>query len=107
MRSQLGLGSCPMGAAAARVRQGGMLAPGCLDRREVCEACGFPTRQGEEARYAAQKRQLLSTAGGGLGARGAADFVWVRTPAGRTAVSPGLRQGRRMHGGQVGPFAAS
>ncbi len=33
---------------------------------EVCEACDFPTRQGEEARYAAQKRQLLSTAGGGL-----------------------------------------
>jgi hypothetical protein len=33
---------------------------------EVCEACGFPTRQGEEAQYAARKRQLLSTAGGGL-----------------------------------------
>ena len=33
---------------------------------EVCQACGFPTRQGEEAKYAAQKRQLVSTAGGGL-----------------------------------------
>jgi hypothetical protein len=33
---------------------------------DVCQACGFPTRQGEEAQYAAQKRQLLSTAGGGL-----------------------------------------
>jgi len=33
---------------------------------EVCQTCGFPTRQGEEAQYAAQKRQLLSTAGGGL-----------------------------------------
>jgi len=33
---------------------------------EVCEACRFPTRQGEEAQYAAQKRQLLSTARGGL-----------------------------------------
>jgi hypothetical protein len=34
---------------------------------EVCPACGFPTRQGEEAAYAANKRQLLSTAGEGLG----------------------------------------
>jgi hypothetical protein len=33
---------------------------------DVCPACGFPTRQGEEARYAAEKRQLLNTAQGGL-----------------------------------------
>jgi hypothetical protein len=33
---------------------------------EVCQACRFPTRQGEDAQHAAQKRQLLSTTGGGL-----------------------------------------
>jgi len=40
---------------------------GAWTEAEVCPACGFPTRQGEEAKYAARKRQLLSTAGGGLG----------------------------------------
>ena len=39
---------------------------GAWTEAEVCQACGFPTRQGEEAQYAARKRQLLSTAGGGL-----------------------------------------
>jgi hypothetical protein len=39
---------------------------GAWTEAEVCPACGFPTRQGEEAKYAARKRQLLSTAGGGL-----------------------------------------
>jgi hypothetical protein len=40
---------------------------GAWTEAQVCPACGFPTRQGEEAEYAARKRQLLSTAGGGLG----------------------------------------
>jgi hypothetical protein len=32
---------------------------------ECCPSCGFPTRQGEEAEYAVQKRELLGTAAGG------------------------------------------
>jgi len=32
----------------------------------LCRACGFPTRDGEEAEYAVQKRLLLDTAGQGL-----------------------------------------
>ncbi len=39
---------------------------GSWTEAEVCRECGFPTRQGEEAHYAVQKRELLSTAGGGL-----------------------------------------
>ena len=63
MLTQPRLGLWPRRAACGRA---GCSLQGSWTDAELCQACGFPTRQGEEAHYAAQKQRLLSTAGGGL-----------------------------------------
>lgn len=74
---------------------------------EVCHACGFPTRQGEEAQYAAQQRRLLGTAGGGLEPGELPTSYGLVLGQGGVSSHPDCAKVEACTVGQVDPFTAA
>jgi len=63
---QAQVATTPMPSKERACGRAGCSLQGVWTEAEVCEVCGFPTRQGDDAQYAAEKRRMLSTASRGL-----------------------------------------